>query len=337
VSNAENGTQRSENEMDLRQLQYLVAVAEELNFTRAAQRCTIAQSGLSHQIAQLEKELGAALFHRTSRTVALTPEGRVFLPYAHQILRAADDARGEVAALRGVVRGRLRIGSIPVSYGELDLLGLLRDFRRAYPAIDVSLSDEGSLSTVSAVLAGEVDVAFVGLFAHQVPPGLLLQVLTVEPLVAVVGREHPLRGAGVVSLGQLVEGNPFLESHADSGLRTQVDEACARARARRQVVCELRNPADLAALALQGIGVAVVPHSVGAGAAPGEVSDCVLRLDDARAAQPVAFVHRDPEPRGAPAQAFLRLSRARWPVLQPPRSAGRALPGDNGSPPLTWS
>jgi len=301
--------------MDLRQLQYVVAVAEELSFTRAASRCTIAQSGLSHQIAQLEKELGVALFHRTSRSVRLTPEGHAFLPFARRVLRDADGVRAEIAELRGMVRGRLRIGSIPVSYGDLDLLGLLREFRQAYPAIDVSLSDEGSLSTVTALLAGGLDVAFVGLYAHQVPPGLALQLLKVDPLVAVVGRDHGLRGAGVVSLAHLADGNPFLESHADSGLRVQVDEACTRARARRQVVCELRNPADLASLAVQGIGVAVVPQGVALAAVAADLSDCVIRLDDPRATQPVSLVHRDPAPPTRPATAFLQLARTRWPGL----------------------
>jgi DNA-binding transcriptional LysR family regulator len=304
-------------QMDLRQLEYAVAVAEELNFTRAAQRCHIAQSGLSHQVARLEKEVGASLFERTSRAVRLTPEGQVFLPFARRMLRDAAEAHDAVAALRGVVRGHLRIGSIPVSYGDLDLLGLLRDYREAYPAIDISLSDEGSLSTVSAVLSGDLDAAFVGLYAHQVPPGVTLHLLKVEQLVAVVGRAHALRGAGSVSLARLVDGNPFLESHAGSGLRAQVDEACARAHARRNVVCELRNPADIAALALQGIGVAVVPSSVAASRIPAELQDCVVRLDDSRATQPVALVHRDPEPSGAAAKAFLRLARARWPSVDP--------------------
>ncbi len=301
--------------MDLQQLRYLLAVSEELNFTRAAQRCHIAQSGLSHQVAQLEKELGVRLFERSSRSVRLTPEGQVFLPYARRILRDAEEGRSEIAALRGAIRGRLRIGSIPVSYGDLDLLGLLRGLREAYPAIDISLSDEGSLGTVTAVLAGELDVAVVGLFAHQVPLGLAVHLLKLEPLVAVVGRDHPLRGQGVVSMTRLVDGNPFLESHVDSGLRTQVDEACARVNARRQVVCELRNPSDLASLALTGIGVAVVPSSVTDAVVPPELADCVLPLADARATQPVALIHVDPAPTSGPAQAFLRMAAARWPEV----------------------
>ena len=119
--------------MDQRELEFVVAVAEELNFTRAAQRCHIAQSGLSHRIAQLEREIGATLFERSSRKVLLTPEGHVFLPYARRMLRDAEDVQAELAALRGVVRGRLRLGSIPVSVSGVDLLGLLRDYRKAYP------------------------------------------------------------------------------------------------------------------------------------------------------------------------------------------------------------
>jgi DNA-binding transcriptional LysR family regulator len=298
--------------MDLRQLAYVVAVSEELNFTRAAARCHIAQSGLSHQVAQLEREIGAALFERTSRSVRVTPTGQVFLPYARRLLRDAEEALAETAALRGVVNGSLHVGSIPFASADVDLLGLLRSYREAYPAIDVTVSDEGSMSTVASILAGSTDVAFVGLFAHQLPSGLAHQILTIEPLVVIVGQEHSLRGAGQVGIQELADGQRFLESHPDSGLRAQVDAACLRVRVRRTVVCELRNPADLANLALQGLGVAVVPRPVARAVVPTDLADCVLRLTDPQALQPVALVHRDPEPSRAPVQAFLRLVRSRW-------------------------
>ncbi len=302
--------------MDLRQLQYVVAVSEELNFTRAAARCHIAQSGLSHQVAQLEREIGAPLFERTSRSVRLTPTGQVFLPYARRFLRDAQDAFAETAALRGAVHGTLHVGSIPFASADVDLLGLLRSYREAYPAIDVTVSDEGSMSTVASILAGSTDVAFVGLFDHQLPPGLAHQLLTIEPLVVIVGQEHSLRGAGQVAIQELADGQRFLESHSDSGLRAQVDAACLRVKVRRAIVCELRNPADLANLALQGLGVAVVPRPVALAVVPSELAECVLRLTDPQALQPVALVHRDPEPSRGPVQAFLRVVRSRW---APPR------------------
>ena len=162
LSNVDVSTQRSENQMDLRQLQFAVTVEEEHNFTRAAARCHIAQSGLSHQIAQLEREIGAPLFHRTSRRVRLTQAGHVFLPYARRLVRDAEEALAAVAALRGVVPGQLRIGAIPFGPGPVDLLGLLQDFREGYPAVEVVVSDEGSLTTIAAIAAGHVDAAFVG-------------------------------------------------------------------------------------------------------------------------------------------------------------------------------
>ena len=315
MSNIDVSVQRSENQMNLRQLQYAVAVGEELNFTRAAQRCGIAQSGLSHQVSQLEREIGAPLFRRSSRSVRLTPAGHVFLPYARRILHEADEAVAAVAALRGMMPGRLRIGTIPFGAGPVDQLSLLRDFRESYPAVEVTVSDEGSLSTIAAILAGTTDAAFVGLLRHQIPAGLHHQVLALEPLVAVVGPDHPLRGAPAVDVRTLADCSRFLESHPDSGLRAQVNAACARARARRQVICEMRNPADLAALALQGLGTAIVPlQAAQAAAAPAGQQAGILRLADPQAIQPVAFVHRDPPPIRPPVQAFLRLVRSRWPA-----------------------
>jgi DNA-binding transcriptional LysR family regulator len=299
--------------MDMRQLQYAVTVAEELNFTRAAVRCHIAQSGLSHQIAQLEREIGAPLFKRTSRSVQLTPSGQVFLPFARRLLRDTEQALAEVAALRGLLPGRLHLGTIPFGAGPVDLLGLLDDYQRAYPAIEVVVSDEGSLSTVAAILAGTIDVAFVGLFGDQVPAGLVHQVLALEPLVAVVGPEHPLHGAETVDMRALADSARFLESHPDSGLRAQVDAACTRAKTRRRVACELRNPADLAALALRGLGVAIVPLRSALAATSAGQAASVLRLADPLAVQPVALVYRDPEPASRPIQAFLRLVQSRWP------------------------
>jgi DNA-binding transcriptional LysR family regulator len=316
--------------MDLRQLQYAVTVSEELNFTRAAARCHIAQSGLSHQVAHLEREIGASLFRRTSRSVQLTRAGHVFLPYARRLLRDAEEALAAVAALRGVVPGRLRIGAIPFGAGPVDLLGLLRDFQDSYPAVEVTVSDEGSLSTVAALLAGTTDLAFVGLFRDQVPAGLYHQVLALEALVAVVGPDHPLRGTPAVDMRALADCSRFLESHPDSGLRAQVDAACARARTRRQVICEMRNPADLAALALTGLGVAIVPLRVAQAATEDGQQSGVLRLADPRALQPVAFVHRDPPPANPAPQAFIRLIHSRWPpsAAQPPGQQASQLDPD---------
>src|SRR5690606_27099302 len=118
--------------MELQQMRYVVAVAETNSFTRAAERCLVVQSALSHQIARLERELGARLFDRTSRRVRLTAAGAAFLPVARQCLAAADRAVAEVAAAIGEVRGPLRVGLIP-TVAAVDVPSALAEFRRRHP------------------------------------------------------------------------------------------------------------------------------------------------------------------------------------------------------------
>src|SRR4051812_49871561 len=111
--------------VELQQMRYVVAVAETSNFTRAAEQCLVVQSALSHQIARLERELGAKLFDRTSRRVRLTPAGEAFLPAARQALEAAERARAEVPAPPGGIRARSPIGPIPTA-ARADLPVLLK-------------------------------------------------------------------------------------------------------------------------------------------------------------------------------------------------------------------
>src|SRR5690606_32613841 len=120
--------------VDQQQLRYVLAVAETRNFTRAAERCFVAQSALSQRIAHLERALGTALFARTSRRVELTAAGEAFLPLARQSLDAADRAATEAAAAVGQVRGRLAIGMIP-TVAALNVPEVLRRFREKYPAV----------------------------------------------------------------------------------------------------------------------------------------------------------------------------------------------------------
>lgn len=244
--------------MDLRQMEYAVAIADELNFTRAAARCRIGQSGLSHQITQLEREVGARLFERTSRSVRVTQAGQTFVACARRVLQAVQEMQAEIASLDGPVRGRLRIGSLTLTAGKIDHLGLLREYQEAYPAVEVMLSDADGVEATTQLLTGELEVAVIALHEHQLPPGIAYHLLRLTPLVAVVGRRHRLRGTGVVDLGELAD-ERFLECSPDTGLRMQVDAAFDRARARRRSVCALRSAGDLASLALEGIGVTLVP------------------------------------------------------------------------------
>lgn len=289
--------------MDLRQLEYFVAVAEELSFTRAAARCRVAQSALSHQVARLERTYGVVLFERTSRAVRLAPAGEVLLPRARAVLDGVDDARHALAELAGVLTGRLRLGVVgSTARVAPEVEQALATFHRRHPGVEITVEDTGSRSMAEQVRTGALDLAFVGLFADQVPDGLVHRVLAVEPLVAVVPRDHALAGRERTGVAALA-GPGFVTMRAESGLRVQVDAAFARAGVARTVAFALDTSETVVRYVALGLGVAVVPAS----AASGRPDVAVLALDDPQARHPVSLVHRGPEPSAPAARAYLAL------------------------------
>ncbi|WP_219824016.1 LysR family transcriptional regulator [Actinokineospora auranticolor] len=241
--------------MELQQLRYVVAVAETNSFTRAAERCLVVQSALSHQIARLERELGAKLFERTSRRVRLTQAGAAFLPAARQCLDAAERAAAEVAAAVGEVRGRLAVGLIP-TVAAVDLPAALRDFRERYPHVRVSLGVGASDDLVEQVRVGAIDVAFLGLPTTAHPQGVAAHILARDRLVAVVAPAHPLAGEPSVTLARLAE-EVFVDLPAGTAGRAQTDQAFAAAGLTRDVAFEVTNADLMARLVQQNLGVSM--------------------------------------------------------------------------------
>jgi DNA-binding transcriptional LysR family regulator len=292
--------------MDLRQLEYFVSVAEERNFTRAAARCHVVQSALSYQIARLEREQGVRLFHRTSRVVALAPAGELLLPHARALLRGVEVASAEIAAFSGLMTGRLRIGMVgSVASAAPMVESALLAFHDRHPSVEIALQDTGSRHMAGQVLSGALDLAFVGLFADQSPAGLVHSVVTDEPLVAVVGRAHPLAGRPIVGLDELAAAGPFIDMRAESGLRLQVDAAFERAGVSRTVAFELGSSESVVRFARLGFGAALVPASATAAA----TGVSVLPLPDPLARHPISVVHRAPDPAAPSARALLALLR----------------------------
>ena len=147
--------------MELRQLAYFTAVAEERQFTRAANRLLVAQPAVSAQIRRLERELGESLFQRDPRSVSLTEAGEALLPHARAALAAAERGRDAIASLRGMLRGRLRIGVAgPVDEPLGQALG---ELRRSYPDIEVLLTTQNNDPLLEALVNGHIDVGIVGI------------------------------------------------------------------------------------------------------------------------------------------------------------------------------
>ncbi|MFE5597834.1 LysR family transcriptional regulator [Streptomyces coelicoflavus] len=285
--------------MELQQLRYVLAVAETMSFTRAAERCLVVQSALSHQIARLERELGARLFERTTRRVRLTPAGEAFLPAARQCLAAAERAADEVAAAVGEVRGQLRVGVIS-SVAAVDVPRALRDFRGRYPRVRVSLRVGASEELVQRVGEGDIQVAFLGLPTTARPQGVEAHVIGRDRLVAVVSPDHPLAGGGPVDLRRLAE-EVFVDLPAKTAGRAQSDLAFSAAGLTRDVAFEVTNTHFLARLVGQGLGVAMLPSAY----VPQLSGVTTIQVTDAPAR--VEYVAWPRGGRTPAATAFLRL------------------------------
>ena len=245
--------------MELRQLQYFVTVAETKSFTRAAERCFVVQSALSHQIARLERELGARLFDRTSRRVRLTAAGEAFLPDAQQCLDAAERGAAEVAAAVGEVRGKLTVGAI-ATVAAVDVPAVLSAFHQRYPQVRVGLRVGTSESLVGRVKEGSIDVAFLGLPVTARPDGVHSREFAPDRHVAIVAPDHPLAGEGEVDLLRLST-EVFVDFPAGSAGRDQSDQAFAAAGLHREVPFEVTSPEFLARLVHQGLGIAMLPSN----------------------------------------------------------------------------
>ncbi|MFH9959424.1 LysR family transcriptional regulator [Streptomyces roseolus] len=245
--------------MELRHLRHFLALAEEQSFTKAAARELIVQSGLSTSVRQLEREVGAELFIRGSRPVRLTAEGRALLPEAKRTLEAAAAARQAVQEVRGLLTGRLRIGSYPVSRDLVPVGDLLSRFAHAHPALEIHVRHTGGMDMARMVADGDLDCAFLDPLPGRAT-GLDILPVAAEPLLFACPVRHRLAARSSVTLGELVD-ERFIETDPAWTTRVRTDEAFAHAGLKRRVTCEVSDWWMVLELVAGGLGVALVPHS----------------------------------------------------------------------------
>jgi DNA-binding transcriptional LysR family regulator len=297
--------------METRLLEQFVAVADEGNVTRAAERLWAAQSTVSAGIASLERTLGARLFDRVGRRLEITATGLELLPHARAAITAVERMRDLAVVDDEALRGRVRLG-IFTSMDVVDLTTVLRSFRARHPLVAVELmtSPSGTTGLVQDLVAGRIDLAYCGL--PSVPTGIVVEPLRELPFRVFVSADHPLAartaqgvsgGAGLgpgrlsagssVSLAELAE-EPFVDTAPGFGNRLILDQAFERLGLRRRIVAEMNDMPAVIRFAGAGLGVGVVPDAGG----PHEA----VTLELADAVEPLRIglaMRSDPEPNRA--------------------------------------
>ncbi|WP_307873208.1 LysR family transcriptional regulator [Paractinoplanes ovalisporus] len=247
--------------LELRHFEYFVAVAEERNFTRAAARLHVVQSGVSAVIKSLEHEMGTRLLERTSKRVELTDAGEALLPRARAAIDAVREARDAVDEVRGGLRGTVRIGTL-ISVPLIDVPSLLGAFHRVHPNVGLrlSVSPRGSVGLLDALADGSLDVAFVSAPGRP-PAGIRVRQIESRRLDLVLPAGHRLAGAAEVRIADLA-GEAFVDFPLGFGNRTVVDRAFAAAGVQRHVAIEVTDIAGGAGFVREGLGVAILPTFV---------------------------------------------------------------------------
>jgi LysR family transcriptional regulator, transcription activator of glutamate synthase operon len=245
--------------MEMRQLRYLVALADEHHFTRAAARLHIAQPALSQQIRRLEDEVGVALVDRTTRHVALTPAGELLVGRARRALAEVDAARAELSELAGVRTGRVVIGAMR-STGRFDLSALFAAYYARHPGIELVVREEPSEVMLQHLHADALDVAFLSVNRLDAGPDIQLHPLLDEPLVALLAPGHRLARRRRLDMAELRE-ERFIVFGEGGSLRRIVVQGAREAGFEPTLAFESTESARIRAMASRGLGVALLPAS----------------------------------------------------------------------------
>jgi len=308
--------------MELHQLEYFVAVAEEASFTRAASRVHVAQPGVSAQVRRLESELGQQLLDRSGRSVRLTEVGTAVLPFARAALKAVANARLAVDELAGLIRGQVTVGM--VSGCALPILaGLLASFHQVYPGVSIALTEQNSDRLIELLTDGQLDLALIGA-AGDATADVETAVIVEEELVALVDPSHPLAAGAATSSAitlKALRDVPLISLPRGTGVRMALDAACAEAGFTPNIIFEASALPMVAQLAAQGLGLAVVPASTANAANTANTAN----------AEPAPEPEPEPAPEPAPRilhitspQLCSRLELA-WNPAPPANPAARVL------------
>ena len=265
--------------MEIHQLRYVCAIADTGSFSRAAERCQVAQPSLSQQVLKLEESLGAKLFDRLGRSVRLTEAGRAFLPHARSILSQMETARSSVTDKWMDIRGSVSVGVIPTIAPYL-MPRYTKTFAKKYPEAKLRIVEETTPILIESLRDLSIDLAILALpLRHK---DLELFPISTEPLFAVLPKDHPRAAAESLALKDL-RGEPFVMLRDGHCFRDLSIAACTRARVAPRIAFESGQFSSLFGMVAAGVGISLVPEM-----AIDRNAGCrYVRLSDARATRTV--------------------------------------------------
>jgi LysR family transcriptional regulator, transcription activator of glutamate synthase operon len=245
--------------MELRQLRYLVALADEQHFTRAAAREHIAQPALSQQIRRLEQEVGLALVERTTRRVTVTEAGQTLVARARRILSEVDAANAEMQALAGVRTGHVMVGTMH-TMGPVDVSLALAVFHQRHPGVELTVREQSSEELAEMLRDDVLDLAFLSVTERMESHGLGLHQLVSEELVVVLPPEHRLARHGTLRMTELAS-EQFISYREGARLRELLIFAGRHAGFEPQIKLESNESERIKRLVARDMGVAILPRS----------------------------------------------------------------------------
>lgn len=291
--------------MDLRQLRYLVALADERHFTRAAAREHIAQPALSQQIRRLEQELGLPLVERTTRHVAITDAGNMLVARARRILAELDAANAELLALKGVDAGCVRVGTMH-TMGPVDVSLALAIFHERHRGVELTVREQSSEELAAMLREDEIDLAFLSVTERIESHGLGLLQLVSEELVVLLPLDHRLARRRKLRIAEL-EGEEFISFREGARLRELLVTAARGAGFQPDIKLESNESERIRRLVSRGMGVAILPRS-DAMSSGAEVA--VAALSDPPLARDITLAWREGRRHPPAVTEFLALARA---------------------------
>ncbi|WP_426196030.1 LysR family transcriptional regulator [Massilia sp. DWR3-1-1] len=246
--------------MELRQLRYFIAVAEELHFTRAAARLHIGQPPLSHAIAMLEQDVGARLLERSKRWVRLTEAGRLFLVDARRIVALAEQARLTAQRAERGELGELRIGFTYSTPLTPLFAAAINAYRQAYPHVTLILQELATLRQLEGLEQRSIDLGFIRPPELPIPPTIRTTALREDPLVVVLPSRHRLAARSVLAIAELAdESFVMYPQGAGTGIYPQIFRLCREAGFVPRITQTANESSTIIGLVAAGSGITLLP------------------------------------------------------------------------------